>query len=402
MKFAHLADCHVGGWREPELKRLSILHFKEAIYQCIKENVAFILIAGDLFNTSLPDIELIKEVASILKEAHDNDISVYIIPGSHDYSVSGKTMLDVLEKAGLIENVMKLKDNNLEFTMDKTNVKITGLYGRRNSLEKQDYLMLNKSSLEKESGYKIFMFHALLEELKPKDLENVEAYSMFLLPKNFNYYAGGHPHFIYNKNHEGYGNIAYPGPLFPNNFKELEELKQGGFFIVDVTNNKIEHKKIKLKEVTSFFINANDKSSIEIEKELMEKLKEIEDKIVLIRIEGVLNNGKPSDINFREIFSKANAYSILKNTNKLESKEFETIKIEGTVEEIESRILTENLDNIHLKNLTEKEELSLSNNLMNILSREKDEGENKSDFENRIVKDLIKTLRLEEVFENVS
>ena len=225
---------------------------------------------------------------------------------------------------------------------------------------------------------------------------------MMLLPKNFNYYAGGHPHFIYNKHHEEYGTIAYPGPLFPNNFKELEELKQGGFFIVDVTNNKIEHKKIKLKEAVSFFINANNKSCLEIEKELMEKLKDTEDKIILIRIEGILNSGKASDINFKEIFSKANAYSILKNTNKLESKEFETIKIEGTVEEIESRILTENLTNSHLKNLTEKEELNLSNNLMNILSREKDEGENKTDFENRIVKDLIKTLKLEEVFQDVN
>src|SRR3989344_700918 len=279
MKFAHLADCHVGGWREPELKQLSIQHFQKAINQCIKENVAFILIAGDLFNTSLPDIELIKEVASILRKAHDNDISVYIIPGSHDYSVSGKTMLDVLEKAGLIENVMKLKDNNLEFTEDKTNVKITGLYGRRQGLERLDYLMLNKDSLEKEQGYKIFMFHALLEELKPKDLENVEAYSMYLLPRNFNYYAGGHPHFVYTKEHEGYGTIAYPGPLFPNNFKELEELKQGGFFIVDVTNNKIEHKQIKLKDVISIFIDAGNKHPSEIERELSERLKDVEDKI---------------------------------------------------------------------------------------------------------------------------
>jgi len=395
MKFAHLADCHVGGWREPELKQLSILHFKEAINQCIRENVGFILIAGDLFNTSLPDIELIKEVADTLRKAHDNDISVYMIPGSHDYSVSGKTMLDVLEKAGLIENVMKLKDNNLEFTIDKTNVKITGLYGRRRGLEKQDYLMLNKESLEKEQGYKIFMFHALLDELKPRDMENIEAYSLYLLPKNFNYYAGGHPHFIYSEKHEGYGTIAYPGPLFPNNFKELEGLKQGGFFIVDVTNNTSKHIIIKIKEVHSILIDANNKTPFEIEKELIERLKDVEDKIVTIRIEGILNSGKTSDINFKDIFSRMNAYSIIRNTNKLESKEFETVKIEGTVEEIETKILKENLENSSLN-------INISNELMNLLSREKEDGETKTDFESRIIKDAIRTLRLEKMWENAA
>ncbi|MDP6642120.1 MAG: DNA repair exonuclease [Candidatus Nanoarchaeia archaeon] len=396
MKFSHIADCHVGGWREPELKKLSILHFKEAIFQSIKENVGFILIAGDLFNTSLPDIELIKEVADTLRKAHDLNISVYVIPGSHDYSVSGKTMLDVLEKAGLLENVMKLKDNNLEFTIDKTNVKITGLYGRRRGLEKQDYLMLNKESLEKESGYKIFMFHALLEELKPRDLENVEAYSMFLLPKNFNYYAGGHPHFVYAKQHEGYGTIAYPGPLFPNNFKELEELKQGGFFIVDVTNNITKHISIKIKEVSSLLIDANNQIPSQIEKELIDNLKDVEDKIITIRIEGTLSSGKPSDINFREITQKANAYSILRNTNKLESKEFEAPKIGGTVEEIETKILIENLKNSNLN------DIKFSNELMNLLSREREDGETKIDFESRIISDVIKILRLDNIWKDVT
>jgi len=39
MKFAHMADCHVGGWREPELKELSILSFEKAIDICIERNM---------------------------------------------------------------------------------------------------------------------------------------------------------------------------------------------------------------------------------------------------------------------------------------------------------------------------------------------------------------------------
>ena len=44
MKFAHLADCHLGGWREEKLRELGLDTFREAIEICIKENTAFVLI----------------------------------------------------------------------------------------------------------------------------------------------------------------------------------------------------------------------------------------------------------------------------------------------------------------------------------------------------------------------
>ena len=135
-----MADCHIGGWREDKLNELTIQVFRDAIDICIKEHVAFILIAGDLFDTALPNIDLIKEVASILEKVKRRDIEVYIIPGSHDFSPSGKTFLDVLENSGLVINVNKYDgDNNLLFFEDKTGVKITGLLGKRSGLEREDY-----------------------------------------------------------------------------------------------------------------------------------------------------------------------------------------------------------------------------------------------------------------------
>jgi predicted RNA binding protein YcfA (HicA-like mRNA interferase family) len=44
------------------------------------------------------------EIIASIKEA---GIKVFLIAGSHDFSVSGKTFLDVLEKAGFIENHQK-------------------------------------------------------------------------------------------------------------------------------------------------------------------------------------------------------------------------------------------------------------------------------------------------------
>ncbi|MEK6826263.1 MAG: DNA repair exonuclease [Nanoarchaeota archaeon] len=198
MKFAHLADCHVGGWREEELRELSIESFRKAIDIAIDENVGFVLICGDLFNTSLPQIELVKETASILNKLKERDIGIYVIPGSHDYSPSGKTMLDVLEKAGLMHNAMRFEDDKLIFTEDKTGVKITGLYGRRGGLDRLDYASLKKEHLEKEKGFKVFMFHTTLEEFKPKEFEKVEGESYTSMPKGFNYYAGGHVHYLFD------------------------------------------------------------------------------------------------------------------------------------------------------------------------------------------------------------
>ncbi|MCX6711184.1 MAG: DNA repair exonuclease, partial [Candidatus Woesearchaeota archaeon] len=144
MKFAHMADCHIGAWREPKLREANLQAFFRAIDICIKEKVDFILISGDLFNTAFPGIDGLKEVVLKLMELKDAGIPAYVVPGSHDFSPSGKTMLDVLENARLFTNVFRGKVENgllkLKFTEDrKTGAKITGILGRRGLLEQSYY-----------------------------------------------------------------------------------------------------------------------------------------------------------------------------------------------------------------------------------------------------------------------
>ena len=375
MKFAHIADCHIGGWRDPNLKELSIKAFEKAVEICINEYVGFVIIAGDLFNTSLPSIDLIKRTAEILNRLKEEDIEVYIIPGSHDFSPSGKTMIDVLENAGLVVNVMKIKDNKLEFTTDKTGVKITGLVGLRSSLDKYYYQNLDFSNIENESGFKIFMLHNTIDELKPKDMEKVDGMSLSLLPRNFDYYAAGHVHFVREIEH-GRGKLVYPGPLFPNNFKEMEELGKGGFYIYD--NGNLKFVEVKLKEVLSVHVNAEGKSSREVEDEIL-SINGFEDKILLLRVSDVLREGKSSDINFNVISDKfRNSFAFLKNTTKLSSKEFVDLEVkEGDV--VEEEIIKD-------FNLDFNEEFVI--NLMKVLDKEKDEGEKNADFERRLLKEL--------------
>ncbi|MBL7148296.1 MAG: hypothetical protein ISS82_05715, partial [Nanoarchaeota archaeon] len=322
----------------------------------------------------------------ILHKLKEHDINVYIIAGSHDYSSAGKTMLDVLEKAGLVENVTKIENNKLKITMDKTNTKISGLFGLKGGLEKKYYQKLDFSEVEKENGFKIFMFHTALNEFKPKELEMVEGLELNKLPKNFDYYAGGHVHYIYEGDYDK-GKVVFPGALFPNNFKELEEFNHGSFYLVDDKLN-LRNIRIKLKDVLSVFIGADGKSSEEVEHELM-NIKDYEDKIVTIRIEGVLKSGKVSDIDFKKVLDNLNgAYVVLRNTNKLRSKEVEDIKIEGgNIENLEE----DNIKEIISEDFNEE----FIKNLISLLDKDKKDGERNIDFESRIIKEIKKILNLE-------
>jgi len=392
MKFAHLADCHVGGWKEPELKNLGLQYFENAIDTCIKNNVAFVIISGDLFNTAIPEIQTIKETARILHKLKDHDISCYIIAGSHDYSPSGKTMLDVLEESGLVKNVMKFNNNQLKFTQDKTGTKFTGIYGRRGGLEVLDYDKLNKEPLEKEEGFKIFLFHTALEEFKPESLNAIDIQSYRSLPKNFNYYAGGHVHYIFQKQVPDYGLITYPGPIFPNSFKELEELKGGGFYIVDEKLN-FEHIKIRLKEVVSLQIDVTDLTPDQAKDKILKELtQDLKDKIVTLRIFGKLKSGKPSEIGIKQLIEKIECFSLIKNTSKLISEEFEEQETLPTeIVNIEQVIIQQNSGKLLV--LTKDKEEELTQKLILNLDKEKLEGEKNADYENRIIKDSLEILK---------
>ncbi|MEK6839569.1 MAG: DNA repair exonuclease [Nanoarchaeota archaeon] len=405
MKFAHFSDCHIGGWREEKLRLLSIQSFAVAVEKCLEEKVDFILIAGDLFNTSVPSIDAIKMVTVGMKKLVDAGVRIYVIPGSHDYSPSGKTMLEVLEKSGLCTIVFKFHEGKLTFTLDKTGTKLTGMIGLRGGLEKFDYMKLDRTPLEKEDGFKIFLFHSLITEFKPVDFEMVDSEPLMSLPKNFHYYAGGHPHMVFQRDmrKEGYGLMTYPGPLFPNNFKELEKLKHGGFYIVDVDaqqNCIARHIPVVLKKVVSVVIDAERKHAEGITKEIRNALdkKEIEDAIVTVRVEGCLREGKVSDIPFHDLFARCKAYLVLKNTYKLASKEFSEITIQqGSVFDVEEEILRQNMKQYPVDFFGKKDGIVLAKLLMAILDKEKLDGERVGDFEERVLADIVKELDLREV-----
>jgi DNA repair exonuclease SbcCD nuclease subunit len=352
----------------------------------------------------LPRIDNLKTVVSTFKQLKDKNIPVYIIPGSHDFSPSGKTMLDVLEQAGLFINVVKGEEIDgklkLNFTIDKkTGAKITGMLGKRYSLEKEYYKNLILENLEQEDGYKIFMFHSGIDELKTEDTEYVITQPISLLPKNFNYYAGGHVHIVKDTKIDSHGLIAYPGPLFPNSFSELEKLETGGFYIVE--DNVPRWEPIQVHNIHKIAKKCDGMNPEQIYDEIINEIKdkEFNNTIVLIRLSGSLASGKPYDIDFKDIFTQLydkSAYFVMKNTNALTTKEFEEIKIDtSSTEDAEEAIIKEHLGQIKLKDMNLEKEEALIKDLMKSLSTEKQEGETNPDFENRVKQEVSKVLDIE-------
>ena len=173
MKFSHIADCHLGSWREPKMQELNLNSFKQAIEISIKEKVDFILIGGDLFDTAIPSIEIIASCAENLKELKEQQIPCYIIPGSHDFSASGKTMITVLEKAGLCINISynlsNLNKLSEKVFFDKPYF-LSGLAGKKLGLEQQDLLEFNGEV--NESKFNILGLHTTIKELLPESMLN--------------------------------------------------------------------------------------------------------------------------------------------------------------------------------------------------------------------------------------
>ncbi|MFC1753576.1 exonuclease SbcCD subunit D [Thermoproteota archaeon] len=407
MKFAHFADCHIGSWRDQKLRWISLEAFTRAIDECIKQNVDFIVISGDLFHTALPGVDNLKTAVEKLKLLKDKGIPVYGVAGSHDYSASGKTMLDVLEKAGLFVNVfqgeVEGEQLKLKFTVDKkTGAKLTGIKGRKGMLDKKYYEQLNKEVLESEQGFKIFLFHTAIDEIKPKELERISSAPMSYLPKGFDYYAGGHVHYIYEEKIEGYGTIAYPGALFPANFAELEKFGRGGFYIVehDGKELKLEWKPMQIKQTYNIEINCDNKNPKKCEEEIVDaiKTKEFINTIVMIRVKGLLASGKASDINFKEIFNlltQRSAYFIMKSTSMVKSKEFQEMNVDAdSVEDTEDAVIDQHMGQNMLEGLAPDKEKDLVQSLMNILSAEKHEGEKVADFERRVLEDAEKIVEM--------
>ena len=391
VKFAHIADVHLGGWKQQPLQEMNLQSFRKAIDTCLEEKVEFVLMAGDIFDSAFPPIDILKETFAEFRRLKEAGIPCFIIAGSHDYSVSGKTFLDVLEKAGFCKNVADFEEREEKIILNPTiheGVAIYGYPGKTSGMEVND---LRKVRFNETPGlFKIFMLHTTID--KAAGNLPIDALETSKVPFA-DYYAMGHLHIDFQ-----YENFVYPGPIFPNNFQELEDLSHGRFCIIDTeaeSESQMKRIKLKIRDVVPFTIEIKNAhlATQHIISELEKK--DLEDKIVLLRLKGVMESGKNSDINYNQIeeaTKRKKAYFLLRNTHDLKQKE---IEIDETVD-FNSEKNSETLEIETIKSYSEQNPSEFNatiSELMGALSTEKQEGETSESFTSRLLDETQKILK---------
>lgn len=429
-KFAHITDCHLGSWRNPRLRELNLKAFEESISICIHEHVNFIVVTGDFFDVNVPDLAPVKRAVEILRDARSKGIEIYMIYGSHDFTVNSISIIDILHSAGLFIKPVEFEQKNdkieLKFSQDaKTLIKITGLSGRKTGLDLEYYKMLDLGVLESEGGVKIFLFHAPITEFTPIELAHGDMMPFSLLPKGFKYYGGGHLHKRVEKKFDENSMLAYPGPLFGSTFTDLENTAEGekrGFFIVDLDTDTVKARFIEVKVADFVFkmIDANQKTAKRVDDEISSLIEALDaaNKIVLLKVKGTLSSGKRSDINFsrfEELLRNKGALASFMNRSSLKSAETLQLNVVGeSVEDIEKRIIKDrialfkldlSISDDKVKNFINSKLIAqqgekIARELLHILKKGKLENENNNDYFIRTLNDFNGLLGFKDLFNN--
>lgn len=412
MKFAHMSDIHLGFQKQENLQRIEQTIFEKALDECIKRKVDFILMSGDLFHVNIPEMRVQKFAFSKFKQVSEHGIPIYAVYGSHDFSPVSNSVIDLLNEIGYITKVTRtLESDNkiiLDFVKDpKTGVKITGFPGLKAGKDEIYYQNLDRETLESEPGFKIFLFHGGIKELKTETGVETDFMPLSSLPKGFDYYAGGHMHSHLHQEYKDYDHVVYSGTIFSGYHTDLEENAKGkkrGIVFVEFEDKikNIEFFPIENTEYELIEIDADLKRASTINLELLEQIKKIEpkNKIVIIKVYGELSEGKTTDIDFTKIKEELIQKQVLDikiNRNHLTSKEYKIIKAAGIgKDEIEINIFKENIGEIRIdqKEIIGKEGVEIAKKLLKEITQPILINEKIHDYETRIEQSAIELLGL--------
>jgi len=234
--FAHLADAHVGAWpRDPAVRAALRESLLSALRVAEERDAAFLLISGDLFHVPVPDPGEVAPVAAALRRFVDQGRRIYVIYGSHDYVAHRTSWLDVLAETGVFLKVAPEAVRSegsrwsLPFHRDEpTGACIAGISGRSHGLDRDYFRAVDAEAFRSAPGFKIFQFHAAVEEYLPESLrEHIHGIRVDDLPQGCDYYAGGHIHYTYVGEGPGGGLLVNPGAVFGTSRTDLEHGQSG-------------------------------------------------------------------------------------------------------------------------------------------------------------------------------
>ncbi|MBQ2653415.1 MAG: DNA repair exonuclease [Methanobrevibacter sp.] len=285
MKFAHLADTHLGYRQFGLIEREKDFYevFGKVIDKIIEEKVDFVIHSGDLFENEKPSPMALLEFQKGLLKLKGAGIPMYAIAGNHD-SVMHKGSIPphvIFKKMGL----KVISPINTNYMQD--DIFIAGLPyypASQSRVLKSKLVELSKKAANHDKS--ILVLHQSIDSYSKNQYE----LEIGDIPDNFNYYALGHIH-DYIMDDFGKGKLIYPGS---GEIWKTEELKDyhingKGFVIVDLDESKPNVKRIKIDIPREFIERSLDYNNLESGIEgIKETIKDFDKKpILILRIDNV-------------------------------------------------------------------------------------------------------------------
>ena len=259
MKFAHLADTHLGYRQFGLIEREKDFYevFEKVIDKIIEEKVDFVIHSGDLFETARPSpIALLTFQKGLLK-LKGAGIPMYAIAGNHDIVMRNDSIPPqvIFKKLGL-KVISPINTNYMH-----GDIFIAGLPFYPSSQVKNLKSKLAELSKKAANHDKsILVLHQGIDKYFGYNYE----LEIGDLPDNFNYYALGHIHNYINDSF-GNGRLVYPGSGEIWKTNELEDYAKNGkgFVVVELTEQKTLVKRVKVDIPREFIRRSLDYNNLE-------------------------------------------------------------------------------------------------------------------------------------------
>lgn len=369
---------HLGALRDRYLLRAEDEALKALLSEAEREAPDLILLAGDIFDSNLPSLSRVGKAAEFLRALKDMRVPVYAIYGSHDFSPTRSTMVEVLSKAGLL--------NVIEYRVDgPSGLHLAGLHGRVGALERYEF-----PGFDTPKGPSVFAFHTAIAEavIGKVTMKEEQMIPASTLPKGFTYYAGGHVHLRIEWEYEGRP-LNYPGPFFLgyglDDFEGYLKGEDRGFYKVEI-DGKVRFEYVRVRPLTGVFreIDAEGLGPEEVMGEMGTFIKPLKKgEVALIKLVGTLKRGRRADIitkleRLKEELRRQEIYLYFNDRN-LSDPYMEEVPKERVVED-------------YVKELASlypgKAKPEFIRNLIDVLGMEKMVGEKEEVYKNRILSEV--------------
>lgn len=405
IKFAHMADLHLGATTDPVLRGLEMQTLQRALDTCIQEDMDFIIISGDIFHVNIPDLAVVRDSVKAFMKFVETGKKIYVVYGSHDFSPNSTSIIDILEEAGVFIRVGKPAkcDGKLrpQVVRDgRSGALLTGISGRKVSLEREAFINLDREYLASLEGFKIFVFHSGIDELKAEG-EKYEGIASTDLPRGFDYYAGGHIHRRIEAEPSKM-KVVFPGPLFTGWGTDMETTVRGerrGFFVVEIDGG-VQTRFVDLTAFEGVYreLDATGLAATAVNGRLRALAEEddVKGKVVVVKVMGELTSGKTSDVDFasmRDRLMGRGAIYLHLSRSQLRSRERGSVTAFGEPGEIEEQVFKEMAGTVRISDEAMRAgTVKFAKELLAQTKVSKKEGETESDYESRISSAAIEVL----------